>query len=591
MRSGLFRDYGEALGALKWRAWFLAGVLGFSGMLEGLALTAIVPLLGSQLGGEQDNFAVGNFSVSGDDLSRLALLALVALGLLSAAVKLMGELGISRIRGRVEESMRLEMTDRLLDMGWVPFLSLRLGDISKSIVLEGNQTGVGAESLIHGIGSLLTVAALMVIAAFVSPGMLAFAVAFGVLAYLAYQLIARRASRYQKRLSRESSRISQEVSDVFGSLKFVRSTGNTEAARRRAHDLFRSYKQTYIYSHAYGILSRFAFEVIGVLFLGAILGMAVLAGGTPSARSLAFIALFYRMAPRIQNVQRHLHHAQTYISWFGTWRDRMQAALEGEQKHAGTKAPQFRRAIELRQVEVRFPGASANALDGVDVTLVRPKEFVGIVGESGSGKTTMLDLVTGLLSPTAGEVLLDDVSLEDIDLAAWQRRIGLVMQDSPLFYGSVLENIALGDPHPDRDLAYECARLANARSFVERMPDGLETVVGERGGRLSGGQRQRLALARALYRQPWLLVLDEPTSALDSASEETVLDAIGNIRQQCAIVLVAHRLRTVMDADRILAVQEGRIAEEGSWAELMSRPAGLVKDMARAQGVKDPQRR
>ena len=162
-----------------------------------------------------------------------------------------------------------------------------------------------------------------------------------------------------------------------------------------------------------------------------------------------------------------------------------------------------------------------------------------------------------------------------------------MLQDSPIFHATVLENIAWGADTPDRDKALQAARMAHCLEFIEPLPQGLDSVVGEKGGRLSGGQRQRLALARALYRDPWLLVLDEATSALDGAAEVEVQKALEQIKGSCAMLMVAHRLTTVQMADRILVLDKGRIAEQGSWDELLRRPQGLLRTMARVQGLQD----
>jgi ABC-type multidrug transport system fused ATPase/permease subunit len=225
--------------------------------------------------------------------------------------------------------------------------------------------------------------------------------------------------------------------------------------------------------------------------------------------------------------------------------------------------------VAVARVTYAFPGHQRPVLAEVSWKL-SPGACLAIVGESGSGKTTMLDLVTGLLPPTSGVVRLDGMNLEEIDLAAWQQRIGFVMQDAPLFYASILENIAWTDPSPDRDRAMHCAELANIAAFVESLPEGVNTQVGHRGGRLSGGQRQRIALARALYRDPWLLILDEATSALDAASEQAIQTALQSLKGSCSILLVAHRLKTVEMADRIIVLSDSHIVEAGTWDELVS---------------------
>jgi ABC-type multidrug transport system fused ATPase/permease subunit len=174
---------------------------------------------------------------------------------------------------------------------------------------------------------------------------------------------------------------------------------------------------------------------------------------------------------------------------------------------------------------------------------------------------------------------LDDVNLADVDRSWWQQRIGLVMQETPIFQGTLLDNIAWLDDEPDRDRALECAQRAHMTDVLAALPEGLDTPVGHRGSRLSGGQRQRVALARALYREPWLLVLDEATSALDAASELVIKQALADLKGQLSIVLVAHQLRIVDVADEILVLEQGRVIERGTWEALAGEPGGHFRAM------------
>lgn len=220
-----------------------------------------------------------------------------------------------------------------------------------------------------------------------------------------------------------------------------------------------------------------------------------------------------------------------------------------------------------------------------DISLtVRPGECVAIVGASGGGKSTLLDLTTGLLRPSSGFVSLDGRPLNELDREAWCQRIGLVMQESPLFHASVLTNIAWGDSVPNVGLAIDCARRAHAWDFIETLPEGLNTIIGERGARLSGGQRQRLGIARALYRQPALLILDEATSALDGEAETVVQSALEELKGRFAILMVAHRLKTVRMADRIVVMNAGRLVEEGAWNDLVLA-RGHFYEMLAHQGM------
>jgi ABC-type multidrug transport system fused ATPase/permease subunit len=394
---------------------------------------------------------------------------------------------------------------------------------------------------------------------------------------------ARRAEERTQEQARTASAIGEQISDLFGNLKFVRSTGSAQGSKSLASEAYKSYARASYLSQLYGAVMRVGFEASGVLFVGAIIGVVLLTEGELTARALVFLAIFYRLSPRLLTIQSDLHQARALRPWFVNWRERMQVAAEHQEAKKGSVDPTFEHEIRLEQVTFSFPESDRTILQDVDLTL-RKGECVAIVGESGSGKTTMLDLVTGLLKPSSGSIRIDGSSMDELLVENWQRQIGLVMQDSPLFHASILTNLTMGDFESDEGRAWDVLRRANASNFVEKLPGGLETVIGERGARLSGGERQRIALARALYRDPWLLILDEATSALDGASEATIQAALQKLKGRVSILMVAHRLKTVDIADRILVLSDGKVVEQGSWTELLTQDT-LFKQMAARQGL------
>lgn len=238
--------------------------------------------------------------------------------------------------------------------------------------------------------------------------------------------------------------------------------------------------------------------------------------------------------------------------------------------------------LAVRNLGFRYGGSGApQVLEGVSFEIA-PNSTVAVVGRSGSGKTTLVKLLAGLLEPSSGAILYDGVDLKTLNFRELRRKIGFVLQENHLFDDSIARNIAFGDEEPDLDRVSWAAQVAHAREFIERLPLGYETRIGESGILLSGGQRQRLAIARAVYGRPPILMFDEATSALDTESEQAVQENIGQVLAGRTAIVIAHRLSTVRHADLILVLEQGRLVEQGTHEELMRRQ-GLYYHLASRQ--------
>jgi len=211
-----------------------------------------------------------------------------------------------------------------------------------------------------------------------------------------------------------------------------------------------------------------------------------------------------------------------------------------------------------------------------------PGQVAALVGPTGAGKTSIISLIPRFYDPTAGRVLIDGVDSRDYQLQGLRRQFGFVLQDTILFQGTVGENIAYGLSDATSDQIVEAARLANAHEFIERMPSGYSTMVGERGLTLSGGQRQRLGIARALIRNSPVLILDEPTAALDTEAEERVIEALERLMKGRTVVMIAHRLATLRAADKLIVLKDGLVTEEGTHDHLLSLD-GVYAELHKAQ--------
>jgi ATP-binding cassette subfamily C protein len=329
--------------------------------------------------------------------------------------------------------------------------------------------------------------------------------------------------------------------------------------------------------------SRALFTVGSVALLSLVTWVSVAALNLPGTVTLLLAFIFFRLVPRLQNLQQiHqmlLHDLPAYENVTGRI-----AALHAERERlapGGGPRP-LEREIRFEGVSFVYPTLTRPAVDAVDL-VIPARRTTAVVGPSGSGKSTIADLVMGLVRPSAGRVVVDGRELDEEWLRGWREGIGYVAQDTVLFHDSVRENLRWARPEATDAELWEALRASAADGFVQALPDGIGTVIGDRGVRLSGGERQRLALARALLRRPSLLILDEATSALDTENERRIRDAIAALHGRVTILLITHRLSSVRDADAIHVMEGGRLIESGDFSALLAKPRGRFRALWRSQ--------
>lgn len=409
-------------------------------------------------------------------------------------------------------------------------------------------------------------------------------------AYWADRLWNRVLRPIHRRSRRQRQEIDAKSAETFGGIRVVRAFGRqkTEATRfvRESHFLTRLEMLGWYRARAFDLFWDLLMPTAsGLLLLYG--GWQVLQGALSPGDLMMFLVYLAMLLEPIAVLASNMTSLQNNLSGFDRVLDLLAEPVE-LQSRAGAIAVRkgdVSGRITLDRLRFRYPGHPEEVIRGIDLE-VEPGETIALVGRSGAGKTTLCNLVARFYDPTGGAVRLDGIDLRDIDLQRYRRLLGIVEQDVFLFDGTVGENIAYADRRASRRAIEEAAEAANAAAFIEALPEGYDTLIGERGVRLSGGQRQRLAIARAILADPVIFILDEATSNLDSESERLIQGALADLMRDRTSFVIAHRLSTIRDADRILVLDGGEVVESGSHAELMES-SGLYRDMVELQRMEE----
>jgi ATP-binding cassette, subfamily B, bacterial MsbA len=352
--------------------------------------------------------------------------------------------------------------------------------------------------------------------------------------------------------------------DTLGGLRVIRGFGREAYERSRFAERSTHISDVYTRLRVLSGLVHPIGQIMTLLMVALILAIAVLRGD-PLSMLLGFLAIAYRMQPRVNS----LINARTTLRSLEASVQAVQESI-GDRPEPTARGRHFaglRRGITLERVSARYPNSERPALH--DITCEFPNgQVTAVAGYSGAGKSTLVALLLRFIEPERGRILVDGISLADIQPETWHRRIAFVEQNAFLFNASIRENIGYGEPDADFEAICEAARVAQADSFIAALAKGYETQIGDDGMRLSQGQRQRIALARSLLRKPDVLILDEATNALDRPTERALRDAVNEARGERAVIVIAHRRETIETADRVIVIGQGRIIESGTPAEL-----------------------
>lgn len=523
------------------------------------------------------------------DKSFLLFLGLVVLALLvmSNIVKTAGTFLTLRFHNRLNYSFSRRLLARYIARPYQFFLKHNTAELGSNVITEVTRAITGVLTPATSIvSSALVCLAIIALLLMVDP-VVAMAIA-GVLVS-AYGTILIAARRKLAEIGKEQIKANHERHRVAGEamsgIKDLKVLGREITLLQRFSVQAERHARNNVIAGLISQLPRYALETIafgGILMVV----MYLVSRGESGANIAPILALYafagYRLMPALQQ----LFASITSVRFSAASLDVLYHDLGGDgtggfdsmtrlQKTLDAPVLAFERELRLRRVSFRYEDAPAPALRDLDIT-IPSLTSIGIVGPTGCGKTTAVDIILGLLAPTEGQFLVDGVEVTQRNLAGWQKNLGYVPQHIYIADDTIARNIAFGMPDEDIDMAAvrRAARIANLADFIESdLPDGYETAVGERGVRLSGGQRQRIGIARALYRDPRVLVMDEATSALDGITEESVMEALHSLSHKKTVIVIAHRLTTVRECDVIYLLEKGQIVARGSHAELMRESA------------------
>ena len=542
------------------RSAFVLIALLFAGIAEALSLTALLPLISIAVG-ETDDSKIGHFMVQALERIGIAptidaiLLIIVGGMLIKGVILLLTNRQVGYTVAHVATALRLDLIEALLASRWQYYLRQPVGSLANSVATEAYRAANGFEHSVNVLALAIQVVVHAIVAFFISWQATFGSLLIGIVLFIALHRLVRATRRAGTKQTHLLRHLLSYLSDVLGSVKSLKAMARDNVADAILHDQSIQLEK----ATRKEVISRAALLALQEPILAALtasgLYIALVIWNLSLPEVMVMVFLLTRILGLLNKTQRRYQQLTVQESAYWALRTAAEDARAAAERATGTITPTLQLGISLRHVVFDYDRKQIFQDLNIEIPI---KSFTAVIGSSGVGKSTLLDLLCGLAEPKSGEILIDGIPLHNIDLRQWRHLIGYVSQDTVLLHDTILNNTLVGAPTLTVEDAERALKQAGAWDFISSFPEGIHTVVGERGGMLSGGQRQRIAIARALAHQPLLLLLDEPTSALDPQSEQLICETLKKLAEDYTIVTVSHQPAVINAADRVFILSNGQ---------------------------------